>query len=321
MATLNKIFDFVDRYNRVQEFKGFCKSLRSGLQTAFNKRDKAEQQKAIYIDIEKTDVNTRNIEIRMEQFKVATKLGLWGESFQVLEDVSAIMRVRKAPLKNSLKCQYYESLALLFSKNNFWHYHAFAYYNYYVAYLTKPKITQEEKQKLSDKLLLSILAIPQVTLERSQSKDIQEKVCSMITLSGKIPSRDELVELMVSRGVLENSTENVNELWNFMFLEFGVSSLKKGLELVSRLEENNAQFQSLIEATLINKQLLSIAEVYQRIRLSSLERLIPLPLEKIKRILIEAHRQKTLDFTFDESQGILVFEDQAQQINPSEEFH
>ena len=78
MATLNKIFDFVDRYNRVQEFKSFCKSLRTGLQTAFNKRDKAEQQKAIYIDIEKTDVNTRNIEIRMEQFKVATKLGLWG---------------------------------------------------------------------------------------------------------------------------------------------------------------------------------------------------------------------------------------------------
>lgn len=64
---------------------------------------------------------------------------------------------------------------------------------------------------------------------------------------------------MVSRGVLENSTENVNELWNFMFLEFGVSSLKKGLELVSKLEENNVQFQSLIEATLINKQLLSIA--------------------------------------------------------------
>lgn len=270
MATLNKIFDFVDRYNRVQEFKSFCKSLRTGLQTAFNKRDKAEQQKAIYIDIEKTDVNTRNIEIRMEQFKVATKLGLWGESFQVLEDVSAIMRVRRAPLKNSLKCQYFESLALLFSKNNFWHYHAFAYYNYYVAYLTKPKITQEEKQRLSDKLLLSILAIPQVTLEKSQSKDIQEKVCSMITPSGKIPSREQLVELMISRGVLENATSTVNELWNFMFLEFGVTSLSKGLQLVKCLDENNKKFQGLIEATLINKQLLSIAEVYQRIRLSSL---------------------------------------------------
>lgn len=143
MATLSKIFDFVDRYNRVQEFKSFCKSLRTGLQTAFSKRDKYEQQKSIYIDIEKTDVNTRNIEIRMEQFKVATKLGLWAESFQILEDINNIIKVRKAPLKNSLKCQYFESLALLFSKNNFWHYHAFAYMNYYNAYMTKPKITPE----------------------------------------------------------------------------------------------------------------------------------------------------------------------------------
>lgn len=41
MTTLNKIFDFVDRYNRVQEFKSFCKSLRTGLQSAFSKRDRA----------------------------------------------------------------------------------------------------------------------------------------------------------------------------------------------------------------------------------------------------------------------------------------
>jgi hypothetical protein len=51
----------------------------------------------------------------------------------------------------------------------------------------------------------------------------------------------------------------------------------------------------------------SIAEVYQRIRISSLERLIPLPLDKIKKMLILAHRQKIIDFTFDESQGIIVF--------------
>ncbi len=77
----------------------------------------------------------------------------------------------------------------------------------------------------------------------------------------------------------------------------------------------------MIEASLINKQLISIAEVYQRIRIQSLERLIPLPLAQIKKMLILAHRQKTIDFTFDESQGIIVFEDQSQQINPSEEFH
>ena len=143
MSTLSKIFDFVDRYNRVLEFKSFCKTLRTGLQNAFNKRDRSYMEKNIYIDIEKTDVNTRNIEIRMDQFKVTIKLGLWGEAFSVLEDINTLMRIRKAPVKNSLKCLYFENLAHLFSKNNFWHYHAYAYYNYYLAYLTKPRLTQE----------------------------------------------------------------------------------------------------------------------------------------------------------------------------------
>lgn len=90
--------------------------------------------------------------------------------------------------------------------------------NYYNAYMTKPKITPEEKAKLSDRLLLSILAIPQVNIEKSQPKEIKEKVCSMIIPSGKIPDKSELVETMVSRGVLENASENVKELWSFMFL-------------------------------------------------------------------------------------------------------
>jgi hypothetical protein len=43
----------------------------------------------------------------MDQFKVATKLGLWSEAFQVLEDINTLMRVRRVPLKNSLRCQYF----------------------------------------------------------------------------------------------------------------------------------------------------------------------------------------------------------------------
>ena len=84
-----------------------------------------------------------------------------------------------------------------------------------------------------------------------------------------------------------------------MFLEFGVGSLKKGLELVNTLKQNYSDFKELIGACLINKQLISIAEIYQKIRIQSLERLIPLPLPQIKKMLILAHRQRIIDFTFD----------------------
>jgi hypothetical protein len=78
---------------------------------------------------------------------------------------------------------------LLFEKNNFWHYHAYAFYNYYLAFLTKPKTKVEERQLEADKLLLSILVIPAVTVESQQSKDIQDKLSAMMISSTKVPER------------------------------------------------------------------------------------------------------------------------------------
>ena len=322
MSTLVKIFDFVERYNRVAEFKAFCRSLRSGLQNAFTKR--TEQQKAIYIDIEKADVNTRNIEIRLKQFEVTTKLGLWGEGFQVLEDINTLIRVRKAPLKNSLKCQYFECLAATFRQNCLWHYHACALYNHYLAFITKPKLTAADKQGMANQLLLAILAVPAKAPENNNSREIQEKISSMMISSSKMPSPQQLAALMVSRGVLESAASDIKDFWNFMLLEFNVNSLKKGLGMVEALRQAHPQhrlYHGLVEGTLINRQLSSIAEVYQRIRLSSLERLIPLPLDQIKAMLIRAHKQRTLSFTFDEAQGAIIFEDQDQQVNPTQQFH
>ena len=59
----------------------------------------------------------------------------------------------------------------------------------------------------------------------------------MMISSTKVPDRKQMEELMVSKGVLENASGHIRELWNFMFLEFGVGSLKRGLELVSAIKE------------------------------------------------------------------------------------
>jgi hypothetical protein len=48
---------------------------------------------------------------------------------------------------------------------------------------------------------------------------------------------------MVSKGVLENASENIREIWNFMLLDFGVGSLKKGLEMVSKLKDDHKNFK------------------------------------------------------------------------------
>lgn len=205
-TTLKKIFDFVDFYNRKEEFKSFCEYLRSGLRMALNRKDRTEQQRAFYIDIEKEEVNTNNIEIRLEQFEVTTKLGLWQEAFQVLEDINDLMKVRRGSVKNSIKCSYFLKLALLFQKSCYWHYHAYAFYNYYLIYMTKSKLSADEKKKLSDKLILSVLCIPPSTLESHQSKESQEKISSMM-ISSKIPEKEQMQDMMVSRGIVENASK------------------------------------------------------------------------------------------------------------------
>lgn len=78
LVTLKMLFEFADKYNRKHEFKRYCDTIRTGLQTIFkNKQERTETQKAIYIDIEDANVNENNVQIRLEQFEVATKLGLW----------------------------------------------------------------------------------------------------------------------------------------------------------------------------------------------------------------------------------------------------
>ena len=45
----------------------------------------------------------------------------------------------------------------------------------------------------------------------------------------KIPDREQLHDMMLSRGIVENASKDIKDLWYFMFLEFDLSSLKKGL--------------------------------------------------------------------------------------------
>ena len=57
----------------------------------------------------------------------------------------------------------------------------------------------------------------------------------MMVSSTKMPTHQQLTELMVSRGVLETASQDIKDLWNFLFLEFNVNSLKKGLEMIEAI--------------------------------------------------------------------------------------
>ena len=127
--------------------------------------------------------------------------------------------------------------------------------------------------------------------------------------STKIPNKQELFEIIVAAGIVENASSEVKKLWNFMGLEFDLQSLTKGLSLLSQIEDQNyLEFKCLIEDILVYKQLNSISQIYQRIKVERLLTMIPLPKHKIQKILLNSYHQKILDFVMDENQKIIIFE-------------
>jgi hypothetical protein len=74
------------------------------------------------------------------------------------------MRVKKGPVKNILKSTYFQKLAFFWANAKCWHYHAYAFFNYYSIYITKSKLAATDKIKMADKLILSVLCIPPSSL-------------------------------------------------------------------------------------------------------------------------------------------------------------
>lgn len=141
--------------------------------------------------------------------------------------------------------------------------------------------------------------------------------------SNKLPSKEELSEIIISSGILEFASPEIRNLWSFMSLEFDLESLSKGLELLGCIGNGKySDFKGLIEDILVYRQLQSVSEIYQRIKIDSLLALIPLEKQKIERILLSSYHQKILDFVLDEDQKIIIFEDKSSQkeSTPTETF-
>jgi hypothetical protein len=139
-------------------------------------------------------------------------------------------------------------LTIIFKKSNYWYYHAYAFFNYYFIYITKSKLSAADRVRMADRLILSVLCIPPSTIESNQSKESKSKIAAMMISGNKIPSKEQLEEMMISRGVVENASPAIKKFWYFMFLDFDLSSLARGLKLLEEIsrEEEYREFIALL---------------------------------------------------------------------------
>lgn len=158
------------------------------------------------------------MQIRFEQFEVALKLGLWQSSFEIIEDINELMNIRKGIIKKQTYYKYFLNLSKLFLKSGYLNYYAFTYFSYYNIYSRNPKISPKELQEITNHLLLSILSIPSFPIENSQTPESQKKILGLLSMTNKVPNREELYKIIGEKGILELASEHVKDLWRFVFV-------------------------------------------------------------------------------------------------------
>lgn len=121
------------------------------------------------------------IKVRLDCASYALQMGYYSQAFTQLEDISILLNLRKvvAPIKSAMLSQYYLFLSKIFWNSKYYSYHTFFLYHHYLIHKNLPSVTEEEKIKLTNEILLGILSVPSNSLESTQNEDSRTKIAQL----------------------------------------------------------------------------------------------------------------------------------------------
>lgn len=230
-----KAMQFCKSYNRPNEFKKLCVTLRG--HWVAQKRSQESQEKTM------TDSQVhRHLSTRFQQLEYCADLNLWNEAFRTVEDIHSIM-VHAASLSPPVKpkaqhmATYYEKLARIFWVSENYLFHAFAWFKFYELSAEKNKsLSDEDKKAMASAVVLAALAIPLYAAgpgtganynsssdaadpahldEDSGDRDKKSKLATLLK-HNTIPSREGLMAEIAAKGVLAHVRPEVAEIFNVL---------------------------------------------------------------------------------------------------------
>ena len=77
--------------------------------------------------------------------------------------------------------------------------------------------------------------------------------------------------------------------------------------------EENREFGDKIEKNIVSQQLNDLSKIYTKIRLENICRLVPFKKDEVLSILLVAQQNGTLEFKFDEVNGIVEFKQKSEE--------
>jgi len=316
-------FKFCLKYGRKTEFRKLCDNLRQHL-THIIKQQQHGGQSPQAINLSSPESLGANLETRLAQLDAAIVMELWQEAYKAIEDIHGLMILSSRKLaKPHILANYYQKLALVFSKAGNFLFHAAALLKLFLLSKEQKKnLTKEESARMACQVLVAVLCSPLPTAHPEfdrfveTEKDAMDKTMRLATLLGLTvpPTRASLIKDLSRLNVVSCVPPQLQDLYQRLEVDFDPLHLCEHVQQTINYIQSTDSMKNLVQyipplkKLTLTRLLKEIGQVYQTIEFTRLVEIAkfttPFDLE---RIIVNAARHIDMQVRIDQRTHSLHF--------------
>lgn len=312
-------FQFCLKYNRKSEFRRLCDKLRKHLEDICKSTNQTTG-----VSINRAETQQLCMDTRLFQLDCAIKMELWQDAYKAIEDIHGLMALSKKTPAAKTMANYYQKLAMVFSKAGNHLFHAAALLKLFqMTCELKKHWARDDMQKMATHVLIAILSIPLPSAHPEFDRFIEadksplEKAQKLAILLGlpQPPTRSSLMKEMVRLNVPQLVQEDYRNLYNWLEIDFNPLNLCKRVQTVvdvieSIPGENNLllPYVKLLKDVTVVRLIRQVSQVYESIQFSRLLELAPFcNIFELEKLLVDSVRHNDMQIRIDHQKQSIFF--------------
>lgn len=312
-------FQFCLKYNRKSEFRRLCDKLRKHLEDICKSTNQTTG-----VSINRAETQQLCMDTRLSQLDCAIKMELWQDAYKAIEDIHGLMALSKKTPAAKTMANYYQKLAMVFSKAGNHLFHAAALLKLFqMTCELKKHWARDDMQKMATHVLIAILSIPLPSAHPEFDRFIEadksplEKAQKLATLLGlqQPPTRASLMKEMVRLNVPQLVQEEYRNLYNWLEIDFNPLNLCKRVQtIVDIIEsipgENNllVSYVKLLKDVTVVRLIRQVSQVYESIKFTRLLELAPFcNIFELEKLLVNSVRHNDMQIRIDHQKQSIFF--------------
>lgn len=312
-------FNFCLKYNRKSEFRRLCDKLRKHLEDICKSTNQNTG-----VSITKLETQQLCLDTRLFQLDCAIQMELWQEAYKAIEDIHGLMALsKKTPVPKTM-ANYYQKLAMVFSKAGNQLFHAAALLKLFqLTRELKKNLTKDDMQRMASHVLIATLSIPLPSAHPEFDRFIEadksplEKAQKLAVLLGlqQPPTRISLLKEVVRLNVPQLASEEYRNLYNWLEIDFNPLNLCKRVQTVvdaieANAGENNplAPYIRPLKDVTIMRLIRQISQVYESIEFDRLLNMASFStIFDLEKLLVESVRHNDMQIRIDHQKRCIYF--------------